>query len=59
MATWVVRYRFRGVDGKWVQSFMYKTGNSPDQAKAAAQVDLGKSGAEWEILEVRMVGEGR
>lgn len=59
MATWVVRYRFRGPGNKQVESFMYKTGNSPDQAKAAAQIDLNKSGAEYEILSVSMVGEGR
>lgn len=59
MVTWLVRYRFRGPDNRWVESFMYKTGNSPDQAKAAAQVDLNRSGATYEILSVNMVGEGR
>lgn len=59
LVTWFVRYKFKN-NGQWVQSIFYVDKTSPDEARAAAEKMLRDAiTAEWEILEVRMVGEGR
>ena len=58
MATWYVSYKFLA-DGKWVTSNQYVEANSPDAAKAKVANILVETGYKFEILSVRMVGEGR
>lgn len=59
LVTWFVCYKFKS-NGQWVQSIFYVDKTSPDEARAAAEKMLRDAiTAEWEILEVRMVGEGR
>lgn len=59
LVTWYVRYKFKS-NGQWVQSIFYVDKTSPAEARAAAEKMLSSAiTVEWEILEVRMVGEGR
>ncbi len=58
MVTWCVTYRFRSA-GQWVKSVVYVSADSPEQAAAKVEGMLTVATTiKYEILEVRMVGEG-
>lgn len=58
MATWLVSYKFKG-DRGWINTSQYVEAISPDLAKAKVATILVESGYKFEILSVRIVGEGR
>lgn len=57
LVTWCVTYKFKNA-GQWVTSYYYVDANSPEAGKAKAQKMLEDAKVEYEILSIRMVGEG-
>lgn len=58
MPTWFVPYKFKNAEGKWVVSNSYTVAETPDKARANVEQNLKESKVTYEIIRVRIVGDG-
>ena len=58
MVTWFVSYKFKNFEGQWVNSNMYTVAETADKARATVEQSLKEAKVTYEIVRVRIVGDG-
>lgn len=58
MPTWFVTYKFKNAEGQWVTSNSYTVAETADKARENVEQSLKEAKVTYEIVRVRIVGDG-